>query len=217
MKTPNLYIIAGPNGAGKSTFAQRFLPTYAGCAEFVNADMIARGLSPFAPDGVQTEAGRLFLARIKALSRAGRDFGFETTLAGRATLRTISRLKADGYRVHMFYLWVPNVDLALRRISDRVKKGGHDVPAYLVRRRYERSVRNLFSGYASLADRLFVLDNGSETPRVVFRRIDNEETVIDEEVMGRLRGMSGGSVMRVKEEKPLWCNWKDMQRSPRAC
>ena len=137
---PNVYIVAGPNGAGKSTFARLFLPEYADCREFVNADLIAAGLSPFNPEGRAIQAGRLMLERVEALARTRVDFGFETTLAGRGYISLLRRLKDSGYRIHVFFLWLPSVEMALARVRDRVLAGGHSVPEEVVRRRFSRGL-----------------------------------------------------------------------------
>ena len=132
---PNVYIIAGPNGAGKTTFAREFLPNYANCRNFINADMIAKGISPLSPETAAFRAGRPMVEEIGLAMRRGTDFGFETTLSGRGHLKLVSQLKKRGYGVHFFYLWVPSVELALQRIRERVSRGGHDVPESVVRRR----------------------------------------------------------------------------------
>src|SRR6266478_5622351 len=124
---PSVYIIGGPNGAGKTTFAREFLPNYAECRNFVNADLIAQGVSPFSPESAAIRAGRLMLEEMGLHMKRRDDFGFETTLAGRGYLRLIRQLKKRGYEVQLFYLWVPSVDLALSRIRERVARGGHDV------------------------------------------------------------------------------------------
>jgi len=124
---PNLYIVAGPNGAGKTTFAREFLPNYAECLEFVNADLIAGGLSPFYPERAAIRAGRLMLEQIRLLASQDRDFGFETTLSGKTYVRLLTNLKAQGYRIHLYFLWIKNVDIAIERIADRVRRGGHSV------------------------------------------------------------------------------------------
>ncbi|HKW74962.1 MAG TPA: zeta toxin family protein [Terriglobales bacterium] len=113
---PNAYIIAGPNGAGKTTFAREFLPSYAQCSNFINADLIAQGLSPFAPERAAFRAGRLVLSEISGMAERRLDFGFETTLAGRSYLGLIRELKERGYKIHFFYLWLPNAELTLTRI-----------------------------------------------------------------------------------------------------
>src|SRR4051812_2445535 len=123
-----VYIIAGSNGAGKTTFAKRFLPDFARCDEFVNPDLIAAGLSPFAPRSVGMQAARLVLKRIRELCRRKQSFGFESTLSGKTYLALLKRLRKTGYRVHAFYLWLPNEELAIERVNDRARQGGHSVP-----------------------------------------------------------------------------------------
>ena len=167
MPHPNLYIVAGPNGSGKTTFARRFLPEYARCLEFINADYIAGGLSPFAPEKAAVEAGKIMLRRFKELAARKRDFGFETTLAGATLVRQIEILKSQGYRIHTFYLWVASPELALQRIADRVRNGGHDVPEAVVRRRLDKSLRNLLRLYLPLADTWIIFDNSFELPLMV--------------------------------------------------
>jgi predicted ABC-type ATPase len=125
MVSKQLYIIAGPNGAGKTTFAREFLPRFAKCNEFVNADLIATGLAPFSPQNAAMQAGRLVLKRIHELAEKGRTFGFETTLAGRSYLSLLKRMRKLGYKLHLYFLWLPSVNLAIKRVEDRVKQGGH--------------------------------------------------------------------------------------------
>jgi predicted ABC-type ATPase len=120
---PNCYIIVGSNGAGKTTFASEFLPKYADCGDFINSDLIAHALSPFDPDAARVRAGRTVLERIHQAARSRREFAFETTLSGRSYATLIRELRDDSYHVHMFYLWVPDPELALARIRDRVAKG----------------------------------------------------------------------------------------------
>ena len=116
-KPPTVYVIAGPNGAGKTTFASEFLPDFVDCRQFLNADLIAAGLSPFAPETQNVKAGRLLLERIGELASAGEDFGFETTLSGRTYARLLTGLRRDGYRVALFFLWLPSADLAVLRVG----------------------------------------------------------------------------------------------------
>ncbi len=165
--SPSLYIIAGPNGAGKTTFARQFLPNYADCRNFINADLIAQGVSPFSPEAAAFRAGRLMLQEIDLYAKRGESFGFETTLSGRSYLILIRRLKKRGYEVHFFYLWVPSVELALSSIRGRVSLGGHDVPAVDVRRRFDRSIRNFLVHYRPLADSWTLYDNTSALPRII--------------------------------------------------
>ena len=165
--SPNVYIIAGPNGAGKTTFAREFLPKYADCPNFVNADLIAQGLSPFSPETAAFRAGRLMLEEMEAFARHGDDFGFETTLSGRSHLNVIRRLKEYAYEVHLFYLWVPSVELGLARIRERVLRGGHDVPEVVARRRFGRSITNFLVHYRLLADRWILFDNSAAALSIV--------------------------------------------------
>jgi predicted ABC-type ATPase len=165
--SPGAYIIAGPNGAGKTTFAREFLPNYAECRNFVNADLIAQGLSPFAPETVAFRAGRLMLEEIETLAVRRVDFGFETTLSGRAHLRLIEGLKKRGYEVHIFYLWLPSVDLALSRVRKRVLQGGHNIPEVVVRRRFERSTASFLVHYRLVTDSWMLFDNSGTSPAVI--------------------------------------------------
>jgi predicted ABC-type ATPase len=176
---PNCYIVAGSNGAGKTTFATEFLPRYAECTNFINPDLIARGLSPFDPNVALVRAGRLVLERIDQMSKSGSDFAFETTLSGRSYIRVIRDLRVAGYCIQMFYLWIPSPDLALLRIRHRVEEGGHNVPARDVRRRYRRTLVNLLSLYRPLLDTLRVFDNSTKVPRLVFEDQSGKTAVYD--------------------------------------
>lgn len=167
LMSPSAYIIAGPNGAGKTTFAREFLPNYADCRNFINADLIAQGVSPFTPETVAFRAGRLMLEEIDLHAKRGESFGFETTLSGRSYLGLVRTLKKRGYEVHFFFLWVPTVELALKRVSARVLEGGHDVPEVVVRRRFDRSIRNFVLRYARLGDSWILFDNSGATPAVI--------------------------------------------------
>jgi predicted ABC-type ATPase len=166
-KSPNLYIIAGPNGAGKTTFAREFLPHYADCYEFINADLIAGGLSPFIPERAAIQAGKLMLEQIHSLSKRGVDFAFETTLSGKTYAHLLRELKKCGYVIHLFFLWVSDVDLALKRIADRVKNGGHNLPENVVSRRFKKKLQNLFRIYRPLLDTWVLLDNSTDTPNLI--------------------------------------------------
>jgi predicted ABC-type ATPase len=172
VRTPNAYVLAGPNGAGKTTFATQFLPDYVRCREFVNADLIAVGLSPFAPETQAMRAGRLVLTRIKELAAMRQDFGFETTLAGRGHARLISGLKSNGYVVHLYFLWLPKADMAVSRVANRVRHGGHDIPEALIRRRFEAGIRNFFKIYIPLVDDWRLYDGSQMPPSLVARASD---------------------------------------------
>ena len=165
--SPTVYIIAGPNGAGKTTFAREFLPNYAECKNFINADLIAQGVAPFSPEAAAFRAGRLMLEEIDLHAKRNESFGFETTLSGRSYLSLIRNLKQRGYNVHLFFLWIPAVALALRRVRARVLEGGHDVPEVVVRRRFDRSIRNFLVCYRSLADSWMLFDNSGATPAIL--------------------------------------------------
>jgi predicted ABC-type ATPase len=161
------YIIAGPNGVGKTTFATNFLPKYANCQNFINADLIARGIAPFSPQTAMVRAGRLMLSEIKLFARRRVSFAFETTLSGRGHLRLIRQLKKQDYRVHFFFLWVDTLDIAVARVKERVLKGGHDVPQTVMRRRFERSMKNFFGPYRALANSWYLFDNTGTTPELI--------------------------------------------------
>lgn len=186
-KPANCYIIAGSNGAGKTTFATEFLPFYANCRNFINADLIARGLSPFDPDAGLLRAGRTVLERIAEFTEARVDFAFETTLSGRAYAPLLGRAKKTGFQLHLFYLWIPSPELALLRIRDRVESGGHNVPERDVRRRFGRTLRNLFTLYRPLVDTLHFFDNSSSTPRLIFKDETGRPTINDAALYQRLR------------------------------
>jgi len=177
--SPNVYIIAGPNGAGKTTFAREFLPKYADCRNFINADLIAQGMSPFSPESAAIRAGRLMLGEIELSMRRRVDFGFETTLSGRSHLGVMRRLKERTYQVHIFYLWVPSVELALARIRDRVLRGGHDVPEAIVRRRFERSIANFLVLYRLLADSWNLYDNKAATPEILASKEEGQLRIVE--------------------------------------
>ena len=186
-KPANCYIIAGPNGAGKTTFATEFLPLYARCRNFINPDLLARAFSPFDPDAGMLRAGRTVLERIAEFAEAHTDFAFETTLSGRTYVPLLRRVKNAGFRLHLFYLWIPSPELALLRIRYRVQSGGHNVPERDVRRRFGRTLVNLFTLYRPLLDTLHFLDNSSETPRLIFKDDAGRLTINDAALFERLR------------------------------
>jgi predicted ABC-type ATPase len=177
--SPNVYIVAGPNGAGKTTFAREFLPNYADCRNFINADLIAQGISPFSPESAAYRAGKLVLGEIDRFARRRDDFGFETTLSGRSYLRLLRELKDAGYQVSIFFLWLPTAELALSRIRHRVCVGGHDVPELDVRRRFDRSIKNFLTNYRHLADEWILFDNLSVPPLVIASQKNAELKVIN--------------------------------------
>jgi predicted ABC-type ATPase len=176
-----LYIIAGPNGVGKTTFASTFLPKYADCKNFINADLIAKGMSPFSPEAASVRAGRLMLSEIRFFARRHETFAFETTLSGRGYLRLIRQLKKQGYKVHFFFLAVKDVNVALSRVRDRVLKGGHDVPEAVIRRRFSRSIKNFLRKYRQLAASWYLFDNSGKTPVLIALEKAHKLRIIEEE------------------------------------
>jgi len=178
--SPQCYIIAGPNGAGKTTFAMEFLPRFVRCLNFINPDLIAQGISPLDPSRSMTRAGRLVLEEIRRNVSRREDFAFETTLAGRTYCRQIQGMKVGGYVIRMVYLWLPSPDLALSRIQARVEAGGHSVPEADVRRRFGRSLANLFLMYRKLINSLYFFDNSGEVPIMIFQEEEGHMEVFDE-------------------------------------
>ncbi len=157
---PTLHIIAGPNGVGKTTFADRFLPQTIKELEFVNADLIARGLSPYDPDSVSMEAGRIALERIRHLINAKQSFAWETTMSGRTAAVWIKSAKVSGYQIKCYFLWVRDIETTLNRIRQRVLEGGHNIDLDVSRRRFLKTIQNFLSVYRPLCDtwKLFVND-----------------------------------------------------------
>lgn len=183
---PNIYIIAGPNGAGKTTFATEFLPKYAQCKNFVNADLIARGLAPFNSKSVEITAGRILLKQIYELAQRREDFAFETTLSGKSYLPFLKRLKKEGYFIHLFFLWIPDVELALMRIKKRVANGGHNISTKDVRRRFHRSIQNLFKLYKPLLDSWMLFDNAGVPPRLIAKAQYDKLEIFDKDLFSKI-------------------------------
>lgn len=163
---PKLYIIAGCNGAGKTTASYTVLPEMLGCKEFVNADEIAKGLSPFNPESVAIEAGRLMLQRMDDLLVGGADFAFETTLASRSYVRFVERAQAKGYFVTLLYFWLPTPEQAIERVAKRVSEGGHNIPSDVIRRRYANGIKNLMTRYMPICNFWTIYDNSSADAEV---------------------------------------------------
>jgi len=174
----NLYIISGCNGAGKTTASYTVLPEIIECKEFVNADEIARGLSPFNPESMAIEAGKLMLRRIEDLLDKDMTFAIETTLATRSYVNLVRRAIAKGYHVSILFFWLQTPDLALQRVSERVRRGGHNIPEDVIKRRYILGIRNLFQLFMSEVD-YWIIYNNSENPRIeVAYGGRNTETII---------------------------------------
>lgn len=164
---PTIYLIAGCNGAGKTTFAKEFLPSI-GVIRFLNADEIARGLSPLRPEVVAFKAGRLLLSELREQIARRETFALESTLSGRTYVNLFEKAKKQsGYRIELHFVWIPNPAEAIRRVRQRVKEGGHHVPADDIRRRFSRSIAHLLNDYAPLADRWFLWDNSAPPAKLL--------------------------------------------------
>lgn len=164
MSEKKVIVIAGPNGAGKTTFARSFLPAEAQCPRFINADLIAVGLSPFAPEAAALRAGRLMLQEMDACVRRGESFAIETTLAARNYVERIRRWRAGGYRVSLYFLTLPDVEMAITRVAERVRQGGHDVAEAVIRRRFDAGLRHFEQHYRRAVDLWMKFDNSGVTP-----------------------------------------------------
>jgi predicted ABC-type ATPase len=175
-----LYIIGGPNGDGKTTAALKILPEFLNCIEYVNADSIAVGLSPFNLSSVHMQAGRLMLSRIDELIEESIDFAFESTLASRSFVHLIERVKKRNYKINIIYFWLASPELAIERVAKRVQKGGHNIPEETIKRRYERSRKNFMELYLPTCDGWSVYDNSYNNP-VLVAEGDPEEKIIYEQ------------------------------------
>ena len=161
-----LYIIAGCNGAGKTTASFTILPEVLDCKEFINADEIAKGLSPFQPESVAMQAGRIMLARMDELLQKGETFAFETTLATKSYKQKIEWAQANGYEVILLFFWLDSPNMAKKRVAQRVAEGGHSIPSQTIERRYHNGIANLFAIYIDMVDICYIFDNseGERTP-----------------------------------------------------
>jgi len=164
---PITYLIAGCNGAGKTTFAKQFLPHEVKCLNFLNADLIAQGLSPLNTQAAAIKAGRLLLAEFRQFVSLRRTFALESTLSGTTHIALLKQAKQRGFQLYLHYLWLPNPAVAIARVHERVKKGGHDVPVADIRRRFDRSLKHFMYDYAPLADRWAVWDSRPLTPQLM--------------------------------------------------
>ncbi len=178
MKNKSLYIIAGCNGAGKTTASYTILPEIINCKEFVNADEIAKGLSPFQPERVSLEAGRIMLDRINELLEENESFAFETTLSTRSYRNKILRAKEQGYTVTLLFFWLDNIELAKERVKIRVKEGGHNIPKEVIERRYLKGIKNLFEIYLEIVDGTLIFDNSRGKHELIAQKIEGEDITI---------------------------------------
>lgn len=173
-----LYIIAGCNGAGKTTASFTILPEILDCHEFINADEIAKGLSPFQPEKVAFEAGRIMIERIDTLMASGENFAFETTLATRSYVSKIAQAKSLGYTVNLLFFWLQSEELAIERVRTRVEEGGHNIPTPVIRRRYKRGINNLFGLYLNIVDECMIADNTDNGHEIIATKVINEKVVV---------------------------------------
>lgn len=184
MQHPNLYIIAGPNGAGKTTASYTLLPEILHCVNFVNADEIARGLSPFSPETVDVQAARIMLDRIEELLSQKADFGIETTLATRSYVQLVRRAQASGYKVHLLFFYLETPEQAIQRVAQRVSNGGHGIPEEVIRRRFKRGIDNLLHLYLPICDSVLIYNNIKTPAQLIVRKKSLREKVeVVEDVM----------------------------------
>lgn len=184
----HVYVIAGPNGAGKTTFAKTFLPKYMRCNSFINADLIAGGLAPFRPEEVSVKAGKLLLKEINLALQEGKNFGFETTLSGKSYLHLLKRLKERGFAIHLFFLWIPNLQMSIQRIQDRVRRGGHHIPDEIAGRRFYRGISNLFNLYEPLLSSWTLIDNSGPEPDPIASKDAKGLSVYNQTTYDRILG-----------------------------
>ena len=190
---PNLYIIAGCNGAGKTTASFTVLPELLNCKEFVNADEIARGLSPFQPEKVAIEAGRIMLSRIEDLLIGTKDFAFETTLSTKSYIRTIEKAQSKDYTVTLLYFWLNSPELAIQRVKKRVAEGGHNIAEDVIRRRYFSGIQNLFNLFIPKVEYFLLFDNSEKEAELIAEGYSiNDINIVDEITWGKLKSLSHG-------------------------
>jgi predicted ABC-type ATPase len=181
---PNVFCFGGPNGAGKTTLALKLLPSLE-CREFVNADLIAKGLAPFALETAALQAGRLMVSRLDELVRSGASFGFESTLASCSTAAFLGRCRDSGYGVHLIYVWLRDVELHIARVAARVQAGGHDVPEDVIRRRYKTSLKNLNELVLPMCNSWRIYENASG-PHLIARGEKDDIEIIDAQLWQRI-------------------------------
>ena len=185
-KKPTCYVIAGPNGAGKTTFALKYLPEIAGCSNFVNADLIACGISPLNSLAAQYQAGMIFINEIKKNIDKRIDFAFETTLAGRSQINLFKTLSKQHWQLVLFFLWIPDADFSRDRVRQRVRDGGHDVPDSAIYRRYPKVMYNLINLYVPICGKISVYDNSSPEPVLVFEQDKNGDHILNKDIYQRI-------------------------------
>ena len=186
------YIIAGPNGAGKTTFALQYLPQLTNCNNFINADMIAAGLSPLAPDKSQIKAARLFLSEIKKYTSKTQTFAFETTLSGKSYHNMIKKMQKENWKIELIYLWIPSIAFSALRVQERVQEGGHNIPRDAIERRYSKSIKNLLHLYMPICDHVLCFDNSTPDLHIIFEKDKKGIIVQKEEIYLTMKAISNG-------------------------
>ena len=186
-----IYIVSGCNGAGKTTASYTILPEILDCKEFVNADEIAKGLSPFQPEKVAFEAGRIMLQRLDDLLLANENFAFETTLASRTFASFINRAKALDYEVTLLFFWLSSKELAANRVKTRVAEGGHNIPVDVIERRYDRGLLNFFELYLPLVNNWMFIDNSGKPYRKIGQSMNGEVEIVEKEQWNKIKGHYG--------------------------
>ena len=190
-KQPHCYVVAGPNGAGKTTFALKYLPRIVSCRDFINADEIAKGLSPLDYEAGLLRASKIFLETLNRKIEDRNDFAFETTLSGRTYLPRIVEWRKSGWIVTLFYLYIPDAEFSAQRVRHRVLEGGHDIPAEDIVRRYPRSIRNLFD-YAEVCDHTRCVDNSEEQIVPIFEKEFGRPVIVqDADRFSKMQGVLG--------------------------
>lgn len=187
-----LYVIAGCNGAGKTTASYTILPEILDCDEFVNADEIAKGLSPFRPEKAGIQAGRLMLGRIKSLVSKGEDFAFETTLSTKSYKNLIAEAQGLGYSVTLIFFYLGSQDLAVKRVETRVKEGGHNIPEKVIRRRYENGLKNFFGIFERAANDWMFIDNSGEPYELIAEKTPSGTVVYNTDIWNELKTKYNG-------------------------
>lgn len=187
MEKKTLYIIAGCNGAGKTTASFTILPDILSCKEFINADEIAKGISPFQPEKVAIQAGRIMLSRIDELINQGQTFAFETTLSTKSYRKTIERVQAMGYEVVLLFFWLNSVKLAKERVKTRVREGGHNIPEGTIERRYVAGIQNLFKIYLPIVNRAYIFDNTQGKHQLLASKEAKNLLIISDELFNQLK------------------------------
>ncbi len=184
---PNLYIIAGCNGAGKTTASFVVLPELLGCREFINADEIAKGISPFNPESVAITSGKIMLERIHHHLEDRVEFGFETTLSSKSTDDIIMKAKQFNYRIFIVFFWLNNVQLAIERVVQRVNEGGHHIPEETIKRRYSRGIRNFKNVYQELANVWLLIDNSKPNFEIISQFSDGQLTIYNQDLFQKFK------------------------------